>query len=235
MFLPVEHEREKHSLVKCDCICVSLCVSIFKFMLRMCVRDTTRSVEETRRLHESLDRMSGLCKNTMKEPKTESCQKLLCCMEMLNVLSRGSTSTCGGGQPVINHTNQQNPKEMPLFLVPAWCSELHQSYSVQSVRHKKGKQSLKTHEFLHTRSCIAQSGIHVCFKSVCKWFPAQIISVCLRERRYVSSHERTYPCIWMPVHKSPFYSNNMPLNGLRLIRDPFNYCNKVTMARLYLW
>ena len=149
MLLPVKHEREKHSLVMCDCICISLCVSIFKFVLRMCVHDITRSGEETRRLHESLDRMSRLCKNTMKEPKTESCQNLPHRKETLNVLSRGSTSTCGGGWPVINHTSQQNPREMPLFLVPAWCSESHQSYSVPSVRHKKGKQSLKSHEFLH--------------------------------------------------------------------------------------
>lgn len=41
-------------------------------------------------------------------------------------------ATCGGGWLAINHTSQQNPKEMLLFLVSVWRSKYLQRYSVQS-------------------------------------------------------------------------------------------------------
>lgn len=186
---------------------IPVCVHPQVHVAFISVRAITRSGEETRRLHESLDRMSGLCKNTMKEPKTESCQKLLCCMEMLNVLSRGSTSTCGGGRPVINHTSQQNPKEMPLFLVPAWCSELHQSYSVQSVRHKKGKQSLKTREFLHLKKLYSAVRYSRLFQ-----ISMQMISSADHQCGFcmsagmsvvVSAHIRAYECLCINLYFNP--------------------------------
>lgn len=52
------------------------------------VHTIKRSGEETCRLHESLNRMSGMHKNTMKEPETASCRMLQRCMVTLNVLNR---------------------------------------------------------------------------------------------------------------------------------------------------
>lgn len=113
MLLAVKHEREKHSVVIC------VCVSIFKFTICVCVCIPSQGQERRHAgcILESLNRMSGMHKNTMKEPETEVCRMLPLCMVTLNVLNRASSSTCGGGRPVINHTSQQSPKEMLLFLV----------------------------------------------------------------------------------------------------------------------
>lgn len=121
--LAVEHENEKHSLVifvslhLYTCACVRLQVHCLCVLVCVCI--ASRSEEETCRLHESLNRMSGMCKNTMKEPETDSCRMLPLFMVTLNVAHKALDSTCGGGRLVINHTSQQNPREMPLFLVPA--------------------------------------------------------------------------------------------------------------------
>lgn len=76
--------KGRGALWLCVFVCVRVCPS--SSSLCVCVHTITRSGEETRRLHESLYSMSGMHKNTMKEPETEACRMLPPCMVTLNVL-----------------------------------------------------------------------------------------------------------------------------------------------------
>lgn len=74
--------KERRAVWLSECMCVYVCVFQVQYLC-VCACHK-RSGEEPRWLHESLKRMSGMHKNTTKEPETESCGILLLYMKTLN-------------------------------------------------------------------------------------------------------------------------------------------------------
>lgn len=171
-----------------ECVCVHFQVH------RACV---TSQGQYRRRAgkHGSLNSRSGRHKNTLKVPETGSrtpseSTMLPVCTVALNVLNGVQNFACGGGRPLINHPSQQNPKEVPLFSVSAWCSKYHQIHFAQW-------------DVIQLYICFdldaAQS--HIKIKLACKLFPAQIICTLVCLSAFMCAHACLHMnvCAWIPL------------------------------------
>lgn len=194
----VKHE----TLSGYQCICMCMCV-FFKFTMCVYVHTNKRSGAETRRLYESLNRMSGMHKNITKEPETASCRMLLLCTVTLDVLNRAFYLW---GRATSNKSDKSAESQGAIIFNLCLTLKVSPKLFCPIRETQEKKAGLKPRLIWRCRK--VQSGFYMCFKWVCKWFPAQIISVCLHKCRYVCPHS----CVHMHISAYECLCINLLLN-----------------------
>ncbi len=152
------------------------------------------------------------------------------CMVTLNVPNRALTSTCGGGR-LVNLTSQQNPRDMPLFLVSVWCMwcPLKLFWPIRETKERKTGSKSKTFTFEDAVSAAKCSNVPQIVMQMVSNTDHQCVSVWgghVRQHPCVQVHICAYesPCTYLPFNTSPNHSG--------LIKDQFNYCDKVSVGSI---